>query len=117
MFRDFTLSREPTKLQINTCERELVQQRDGREHNVPCTPDTEIIGSANKISTPSILLQLATTRIGCNSWDLGSDYSDKRIRYGYIHYLNDLVMRSTQPRAHHLYLLIKVVLAHILTLE
>lgn len=113
MLKDFTLSREPTKLQINTCERELVQQRDGREPNVPCTPDTEIIGSANKISSPSILLQLATTTIRCNAWDLGSYYSDKRIRYGYIHYLNDRVMRSTQPRAHHLYLFIKVLLTHI----
>ena len=28
---DFTLSREPTKLQINTCERECVQQRHGRD--------------------------------------------------------------------------------------
>ncbi len=60
MLRDFTLYRGPTKIQINTCERELVQQRDGREHNVPCTPDTEIIGSANKISTPSILLATCT---------------------------------------------------------
>ena len=60
-------------------ERERVGATEAWEgHNVPCTPDTQIIGSANKISTPLILTATCNkTTIGRNSCDLGSDYVDK----------------------------------------
>ena len=62
----------------------------------------KIIGSANKISTPLILP--AT----CNDNDRVSSGLIIQIRYGDIHYLNDLVMRPAQPRTHHLHIFIKV---------
>ena len=56
-------------------------------HNVPCTPDTQIIGSANKISTPLILPATCNKSVEI----LATSDLIIRIRYGDIHYLNDHV--------------------------